>query len=361
MLLGALIQAGAASGQIETTVKAWTGAAVSCTAQPAQFQEVHGLHASYTLSGKLPFPYDRLLACCRAAGRYAGSIMERLGEAAAAERGIPSGRLTLEDIGGEQTVAGILAVCAALDGLDVDTLFSAPLPLHAGPASPDPVTARLSVGAAVRPAEGAVTDLAGMAVLTALVKDFEPPPVFTLHRVGYGIHPSRAALLRVCVGEVQQGAGLRDAGEDILVVETNIDDMNPQFYGHVVDRLLEAGALDACLIPMIMKKGRPGTLLTVLAERARVEAITAILLRETTTLGVRMHPVARRVLDRRIVTVETPHGPIRIKVVHPGDHSRYTPEYDDCVRAARTAGVPLADVYEAVRRAAGALDLDSSP
>lgn len=149
--------------------------------------------------------------------------------------------------------------------------------------------------------------------------------------------------------------------EDITVIETNIDDMNPQFYGYIVDRLLEAGALDACLIPVIMKKGRPGILLSALARPEQADLLADLILQETTSIGVRMYPARRRILPRRIVTVETPYGPIRLKVVRAAEQSRYTPEYEDCLKAARTSGAALSRIYEAVRHAAGSIDLDATP
>ena len=137
--------------------------------------------------------------------------------------------------------------------------------------------------------------------------------------------------------------------------------MNPQFYGHVVDLLLEAGALDAFLTPVIMKKNRPGVLLTVLAPAALAGRLSGLIFRETTTIGLRTYPVSRSVLPRSETAVETPYGAIRIKVVEQGDSQRYTPEYEDCRQAALSSGVPLADVYAAVREAAGRVALDHLP
>jgi len=149
--------------------------------------------------------------------------------------------------------------------------------------------------------------------------------------------------------------------EDIVVVETHIDDMNPQFYPPLIDRLLDAGAIDAFLIPILMKKGRPGMLLTVLAHPGQADSLSDLILEETTTLGVRQYPARRRILARRIVSVDTPYGAVRLKVVYPSGLARYTPEYEDCVQAARSVGVPLHRVYEAVHLAAGSLDLDRLP
>ena len=147
--------------------------------------------------------------------------------------------------------------------------------------------------------------------------------------------------------------------DTVMMIETNIDDMNPQYYEHIIDLLFETGSLDAYLTPIIMKKGRPGVKLSVLSPLSLVEMISAIILRETTTIGIRMYPVDRIKLARGITEVETRYGTIRIKVVKHGTEIRITPEYDDCLKAARKHDVPLSDVDETSREATRALDLET--
>ncbi len=147
--------------------------------------------------------------------------------------------------------------------------------------------------------------------------------------------------------------------DTVMMIETNVDDMNPQYYQHIIDLLFEAGSLDAYLTPIIMKKGRPGVKLSVLSPLSLAEVISEIILRETTTIGIRMFPVDRIKLDRVITEVQTGYGTIRIKVVTHGTEIRITPEYDDCLKAARNHKVPLSVVDEASREAARALDLES--
>jgi uncharacterized protein (TIGR00299 family) protein len=145
--------------------------------------------------------------------------------------------------------------------------------------------------------------------------------------------------------------------EDVVVqLETNVDDMNPEWYGHLGERLLAEGALDVTLIPALMKKGRPGTLVSVLVRPEGVEPALGTLFAETTTLGVRIREVARRTLDRRLIAVETPYGRVRVKLgLLDGAVRSAAPEYEDCRTAARQAGVPLRRVYEAASRAAEAI------
>ena len=124
--------------------------------------------------------------------------------------------------------------------------------------------------------------------------------------------------------------------------------MTPEIYGYLIDRLLEAGARDAFLTPVIMKKGRPGIQLTVLADPNKETELTELIFSETTTLGIRRLPVQRHILERRTDTVQTPYGPIRVKIADIGGKQRITPEYDDCARIAREKQVPILDVYKAV-------------
>ena len=205
-------------------------------------------------------------------------------------------------------------------------------------------------------------------------KDFTVPNVLrvsvgTLYagwrRYGAGRAGLPAAPAPATHGHDHAGGGHADAGhdhtgppaaeqEDVVVqLETNVDDMNPEWYGHLGERLLAEGALDVTLIPALMKKGRPGTLVSVLVRPEGVEPALGTLFAETTTLGVRIREVARRTLDRRVVAVETPYGRVRVKLgLLDGAVRSAAPEYEDCRAAARRADVPLRRVYEAASRAA---------
>ncbi len=265
-----------------------------------------------------------------------------------------------DEVGGRQAALGILALCNALHLHGIDVLYHEALPFAAGIDPTPPLHAALMRGVAIRPVDRAPADLAGCAVLTALSAGTKNVPDITLRKVGCGGHGAdrdHGELVRLCTGDIVQPVDC----ESVQVLETQIDDMNPQFYGHVVDLLLESGALDAFLTPVIMKKSRPGVLLTVLSPPALADRLSELILKETTTIGLRSYSASRRVLPRREATVETPYGAVRIKVVLLGDSRRYTPEYEDCREAARKTGVPLADVYAAVHDAAGRMELDNLP
>jgi uncharacterized protein (DUF111 family) len=173
--------------------------------------------------------------------------------------------------------------------------------------------------------------------------------------IGYGAgrkdfaHPN---ILRLWLGEAEGEAGL----EPMVLLESNIDDMNPQLYAHVMQRLFAAGALDVTLSAVQMKKNRPGTLLSVLCRPGQADELSVIVFRETTTLGIRRIPVTRQALPRRFERVETRFGMVHVKVATlPDGSERATPEYEDCRRLAQEAGVPLMDVMEEAGRTAAAL------
>jgi pyridinium-3,5-bisthiocarboxylic acid mononucleotide nickel chelatase len=198
----------------------------------------------------------------------------------------------------------------------------------------------------------------GAAIVAALA-EFRQPPL-RLRAVGYGFGKRELPwpnALRVWLGEVEDGAGRAgDWGAEqdtVVLLETNIDDMNPQFYAPLIDRLLGAGALDAWLTPLIMKKGRPALMVSALAAPERADALAALLIEQTTTLGVRFAPFERLKAGRSFATVETPWGAARVKVKHwRGRAVAATPEYDDCAALAAASGLPIAAVHATVARLA---------
>ena len=199
-------------------------------------------------------------------------------------------------------------------------------------------------------------DIAGISVLTALSARTRSIPDFTLQKIGYSvldIDGDPKKFVRLCLGKNEPSIN----SDSVDVLETQIDDMNPQFYGHVIDLLLRSGALDAFLTPLIMKKNRPGVLLTVLSPPSLTDLLTKLIFKETTTLGIRRSTTSREILPRREVPVITPLGTVRIKVVYLENKWRYTPEYEDCRQIALRKSIPLADVYAAVHEKAGHMNL----
>jgi uncharacterized protein (DUF111 family) len=179
----------------------------------------------------------------------------------------------------------------------------------------------------------------------------------TTERVGYGAgsfdDPERPNLLRIVVGETEE-AYLPDT---LQVIETNVDDMNPEFYDHIFRRLFDAGALDVYLVPVLMKKTRPANVLTVLAEPKDKRKLISIILDETTTFGLRTYTVEKVMLSRKSITVKTKFGDVKVKIAFAGkDVKTIAPEFDDCRRVAEEKRVPIKDVFrEALAIAASKL------
>ena len=192
----------------------------------------------------------------------------------------------------------------------------------------------------------------GAALLTSLGSQFGQMPPMRLEKIGYGAgrdnlpHPN---LLRLIIGTSTVTSGK----ERVVVIETNIDDMNPQFYDYVMEKLLAMGVLEVFVTPVMMKKNRPATLLTVISTSEKLPSIISFLLRETTTLGLRWHEEERSRTDREIIPLQTKHGKIRFKIARwEGSVVNLSPEYEDCKRLALKKGIPLKDIFDEAKKGA---------
>jgi uncharacterized protein (TIGR00299 family) protein len=223
---------------------------------------------------------------------------------------------------------------------------------------PAPATVELLKGAPVY-SSGIQLELVtptGAAIVKTLCKRFSSFPEMKIEKTGYGAgsrdFPGHANVVRLTIGEAQSEFVRKTSDETITVLEANIDDLNPQVFGYVMDRLLEEGALDAFGIPVQMKKNRPGMLLSVLCRPEDAGKLTNLILSETTTLGVRRREEQREVLARKLVTVSTRWGDVRLKVASMnGTVTNYAPEYDDCRRIAVEHHVPLKNVMQEAMQA----------
>jgi uncharacterized protein (TIGR00299 family) protein len=288
------------------------------------------------------------------------AVFRRLAEVEAGIHGTTPDRIHFHELGAIDTLVDIVGVLWELKLLGVEKCYASALPvapgwtqsLHGPIPLPAPATLSLlrDVPLTPAPVEGELVTPTGAALLTHLVEGFGPPPAMTLRTIGYGAGSkdfSKPNVLRLWLGEVEQKVTL----EPLLVLETNIDDMNPQIYEHVSEMLFAAGALDVTLAPVQMKKNRPGTLLSVLCWPEQADQLSKVIFCETTTLGIRHIPVTRQCLPRRFEQIETPFGVLQVKVaVLPDGTERATPEYEDCRRLAGEAGVPLSVVMDAVQR-----------
>ncbi len=293
-------------------------------------------------------------------------IFAKLAEAEARVHGHEiDGARHLHEVGATDTLIDVVGGLVGLQMLGVEAIRSSPVNLGSGMVQcshgllpvPAPATAELVRGVPVygSHAQAELTTPTGAAMVTGLALGFGPLPAMEVEGVGYGagrMELDAPNVLRVFVGQTSDDAGQgHGAAEPIVVLETNIDDMNPQLYDHVMGNLVRAGALDVFLTPVQMKKNRPGTLITAVTRREDAERLVALLFSETSTLGVRIAEMRRRALPRFSRTVTTRFGRIHVKVAERGDtHRSMTPEYDDCSRAARRFSVPVSEVYAEVRR-----------
>ncbi len=276
------------------------------------------------------------------------AIFRRLGQAEAEVHQVPIEKVHFHEVGAADSIADIVGACVAFDQLDVTTIVCSPLNVGSGTVKtehgilpvPAPATAALLKNAPVY-ARGPALELTtptGAAVAATLAKSFGVLPPMKVARVGYGAggydFAEHANVLRVIVGEP---TGAEEA-LSIAVIEANIDDLNPQVLAYATERLLEFGALDVTLEAVLMKKGRPGNLLRVIARLEDREALAQIVFAETSTLGLRIYSAERRVQSRSWADVETPYGRVRVKVSGEGG---YAPEYEDCRKLAGESGVAL--------------------
>ncbi|MBI3325454.1 MAG: LarC family nickel insertion protein, partial [Nitrospinae bacterium] len=203
--------------------------------------------------------------------------------------------------------------------------------------------------------DGELTTPTGAALLATLAESFGPLPPMRVDRIGYGAGtkdlPHAPNLLRVLIGE----DSTQGDADMVTVLEANIDDMNPEWFEHAQEQLFAQGALDVFYTPIFMKKNRPATKLSVLCDLHTVDPIVDALFRETSTFGVRTYEVRRRKLDRLLQTVDTPYGPVAVKIGRwRGRVVQISPEYESCRQAARHCNVPLKDVYQAAEAVARA-------
>jgi uncharacterized protein (TIGR00299 family) protein len=289
----------------------------------------------------------------------AEGIFTRLAEAEGKVHGHSPEEVHFHEVGAIDAIVDITGAALCLEMLGWPKVVASPMPTFHGYAKgshgtfplPAPATAELLVGVPWRrlDIEGELVTPTGAAIITQIASAFGEMPAMKVDRIGYGAGKSDFGIpnaLRVLIGE--EAAPSLSPAESVAVIETNIDDLNPQFYETAMERLFAAGALDVTLAPIQMKKNRPGTLLTVICDPDRMQILAAIVLEETSTFGVRISRWERICLARRWEEVATAFGTIRIKIgEREGDVITAAPEYEDCKKAAAGHGVPLRSVHEA--------------
>jgi pyridinium-3,5-bisthiocarboxylic acid mononucleotide nickel chelatase len=289
------------------------------------------------------------------------SIFEKLGAAESKIHNVPVDQIHFHEVGAADALVDIICAAVGAEALAVDEFICSRLNVGGGIVNcahgtfpvPAPATVELLKGAPVY-SSGLQAELVtptGAAIVATLTTRFSQFPEMKIVKTGYGAgtrdFPAHPNVLRITVGTCGADTLAREgsvtaAQDTITVLEANLDDLNPQVFGYVMDRLLEAGALDVFATPVQMKKSRPGTLLTVLATPQDAGKLTEIVFAETTTLGVRRREESRQILARRWTTVPTRFGDVRIKIATlNGTVTSYAPEYEDCRRLAAEHHVPL--------------------
>ena len=300
-------------------------------------------------------------ALSRTGKNRALKLFNRLAEAEAAVHDTTIDRVHLHEVGALDSIIDIVGTVHAIEQLGVDRIEASPLNVGGGTIRsahgvypvPAPATLRLLRDTPVYagPQQVELVTPTGALLVTDYASVFGPLPAMRVNRIGYGAGARDLAgtpnVTRVVLGQADGAPGARTPGVDhVVVIEAEVDDMNPQFFGGLLESLLSDGALDAFYTPIYMKKGRPGTLITVIAPPAAREALSAALFRGTTTIGVRYRDAAREVLARETVVVPTPAGEIRVKVARrDGQVANAAPEFDDCARAAAATGRPVKEIH----------------
>ena len=288
--------------------------------------------------------------------RLAIEIFTRLGKAEAEVHGVDLEKIHFHEVGAVDSIVDIVGAAAGIVHLGIENWYSSPFRVGSGFVEfshgrlpvPVPATTLLIRGYPVErtSVEKEMTTPTGAAIVSTLVprENFNPTATLAFGSIGYGlgtqVFEDRPNVLRIMVGEQSEGAC-----PSTIVMECNIDDMNPQYYEHLMELLFAAGAHDVFLIPVHMKKNRPGVLLQVLTDRKNLDALSRLVLTETTSIGLRYFGVDRVTLARREETVETPWGKFRVKVVTlPDGTRRARAEFDDLRRAAADNGIPLPEM-----------------
>lgn len=275
-----------------------------------------------------------------------------------------SNEVHFHEIGGLDSIIDIVGALLGIKMLGIEAVYASRIPVGTGFVEcdhgtlplPAPATLELLKGIPIY-ASGMEKELVtptGIAILKHVVKSFGVIPEMRINHVGYGAGSRDLKipnLLRIWIGESEEK---REEEEDkVILIETNIDNMNPELFGYASEKLMERGALDVFMTPIFMKKNRPGTLLSVLIAPDKLEEALSTIFAETTSLGIRIHRLERRKLPREMITVETAFGSVRVKVSRIGrDIRNISPEYEDCREIARKQGIPLRKVYEEAKAAA---------
>jgi uncharacterized protein (TIGR00299 family) protein len=305
----------------------------------------------------------------------AAAIFQKLGQAESYVHDAPLEKIHFHEVGAVDAIVDIVGACLGFDALGIDKFACSPLNIGGGTVKmahgilpvPAPATARLlqRIPTYSNGVQKELVTPTGAAIIATVCEQFGPQPAMSVSAIGYGAGTidleHQPNVVRIMIGEAAEESVSAEKStfgfdEEIAVIEANLDDMNPQIYGHFQERAFTQGALDVYTTPVQMKKNRPGTLLTVLCKPQDTQSLMDLIFAETTTIGARTYNAQRRVLPRETVTVTTTFGDVRMKVASVNGHIRQaTPEFEDCRKLAVEKNVPLQTVISEAVKTYGAL------
>jgi uncharacterized protein (TIGR00299 family) protein len=368
MTLGAMLDAGLDQAALEDVLRRLDLPGFRLETTRVSKEHLTGLKVDFAVASKQPARnYSDIVALVSAADLSAVvqdlslNMFRFLAEVEARIHGQPLEKVHFHELGAADTILDVVGVAFGVEALGITRTFVSPIPQgwgmisggHGHMPNPAPATLELLKGFTVYGTDlpGELVTPTGAVILKALGAESELCPSLRLEKVGYGAGsrnlPGHPNLLRLYLGEpLPVAAGLR---ERVLVLETHIDDMNPELYEPLMGSLFTAGALDVSMAPLQMKKNRPGVRLTVVAPPAARESLLERLFLDSTTLGVRVQEVERVAARRWQETIATPYGELLVKVMEYGGHRRVLPEYEACRQLAEKSGLPLLEVYRLVK------------
>lgn len=368
MTLGAMLDAGLDEAALEHVLRGLQLPGFRLETRRVTMEHLTGVKVDFILETEQPARgYSAIVALISSAGLSEGvrdlslRMFRMLAEVEARVHGQPLEEVHFHELGGADTILDVVGVAFGVEALGITRTFVSPMPqgwgmiagAHGSLPNPAPAALELLKGFTVYGTDlpGELVTPTGAVILKALEAESEPCPPLRLERLGYGAGsrnlPGHPNLVRLLLGEpVTQAAGLKDR---VLVLETHIDDMNPELYEPLMGGLFAAGALDVVLAPIQMKKNRPGVRLTVVGSPAARESLLERLFLDSTTLGVRIQEVERVTARRWQETITTPYGELSVKVMEYGGRRRVLPEYEACRQLAEESGLSLLEVYRLVK------------
>lgn len=372
MTLGALMDLGISPGWLSDHLKSTLGiAGFDITVETVERGGIRGKKVDVIVTDSTERNYGRIRTLIERstlsefAVQTSLAMFQKLAAAEAAIHGCPEDEVHFHELGGVDAIVDMVGTAVCIEQLGIEVVFSSRVALGSGMVQcahgrlpvPAPATLKILSGIPVYGSDIAceLTTPTGAAIIATLARAFEPVPDMVAGNAGYGAgkrdFPGQPNLLRIVTGD--PAGAISD--EPVEVIETSIDDMNPEVFGFLTDKLFDAGALDVCLFPVYMKKGRPGTLLQVLCPRVKRTALSHMILTESSAAGLRYYPVGRQVLKRETVLVSTPFGEIPARrMTAPDGSARVAPEFEDCKKVALAMNIPIRAVYEAVIQNAAA-------